>query len=452
MRRRHAIVAIALAVALVATACGGGDDEAAEPKTIKVAYLKFGTFDANDKLFKKVKPVFEQQNPGTTLELVPIEAPIDTEYHTKLSLMQRSESTAPDVLYEDSFRISSDVQAGYLRPLDDYLAKWQDWGQYFDAAKQAGRAQDGKTYGVLMGTDTRGLWYNKELLGKAGLPQPWQPKSWEDVLAAARQIKAKVPDVIPFNIYSGKPMGEASSMQGFEMLLYGTGHQLYNHDTNRWIASSPGTTDSFRFIQTVFEEGLAPKPQQALNPNFGTVVATDLLPKGKLAIALDGSWLPQSWLESSQKPWPEWSEVLATTPMPTQNGQPPGKVSMSGGWTLAISAKSRNPDAAWKLIELALNKENSTYLDVIASQIAPRRDVAAEPQYLQSNPTVKFWTDLVEITNYRPTYGAYPQISNEIAAGMEAVMTGQASPEEAAKDLADSIRSIAGADQVEDAT
>jgi multiple sugar transport system substrate-binding protein len=452
MRRRHAIVAIALAVTLVATACGGGDDEAAESKTIKVAYLKFGTFDANDKLFKKVKPVFEQQNPGTTLELVPIEAPIDTEYHTKLSLMQRSESTAPDVLYEDSFRISSDVQAGYLRPLDDYLAKWPEWAQYFDTAKQAGRAQDGKTYGVLMGTDTRGLWYNKELLRKAGLPVPWQPKSWEDVLAAARQIKAKVPDVIPFNIYSGKPMGEASSMQGFEMLLYGTGHQLYNHDTNRWIASSPGTTDSFRFIQTVFEEGLAPKPQQALNPNFGTVVATDLLPKGKLAIALDGSWLPQSWLESSQKPWPEWSKVLATTPMPTQNGQPPGGVSMSGGWTLAISAKSRNPDAAWKLIELALNKENSTYLDVIASQIAPRRDVAAESQYLESNPTVKFWTDLVEVTNYRPTYGAYPKVSNEIAAGMEAVMTGQASPEEAAKDLADSIRSIAGADQVEDAS
>jgi multiple sugar transport system substrate-binding protein len=452
MRRRPAIVAIALAAALVATACGGGDDEAAESRTIKVAYLKFGTFDANDKLFKKVKPVFEQQNPGTTLELVPIEAPIDTEYHTKLSLMQRSESTAPDVLYEDSFRISSDVQAGYLRPLDDYLAKWPDWAQYFDPAKQAGRAEDGKTYGVLMGTDTRGLWYNKELLGQAGLPVPWQPKSWEDVLAAARQIKAKVPGVIPFNIYSGKPMGEASSMQGFEMLLYGTGQKLYNPDTNRWIASSPGTTDSFRFIQTVFEEGLAPKPQQALNPNFGTVVATDLLPKGKLAIALDGSWLPQSWLESSQKPWPEWSQALATTPMPTQNGQPPGRVSMSGGWTLAISAKSRNPDAAWKLIELALNKENSTYLDVIASQIAPRRDVAAEAQYLESNPTVKFWTDLVEVTNYRPTYGAYPQISNEITAGMEAVMTGQASPEEAATDLADSIRRIAGADQVEDAT
>jgi multiple sugar transport system substrate-binding protein len=365
--------------------------------------------------------------------------------------MQRSESTAPDVLYEDSFRVNSDVEAGYLRQLDDYLAKWPDWAQFYDTAKAAGRGQDGKIYGVLMGTDTRGLWYNKELLRKAGLPVPWEPKSWNDVLAAARQIKAKLPGVMPFNIYSGKPMGEASSMQGFEMLLYGTGSSLYNQESNRWIAPSQGMTDSFRFIETVFKEGLAPKPQQALNPNFGTVVATDLLPNGKLAIALDGSWMPQSWLASSQKPWPEWSEVMGTTPMPTQNGHAPGTVSMSGGWTLAISAKSRNPDLAWKVIELALNKENQLYLDVIASQIAPRKDVAADPEYLKGNPTVKFWTDLVAVTNYRPAYGVYPQVSNQIAASMESVMTGQATPEEATGNLADAISGIAGADKVEPA-
>ncbi|MGI8825085.1 MAG: extracellular solute-binding protein [Chloroflexota bacterium] len=60
-----------------------------------------------------------------------------------------------------------------------------------------------------MGTDTRALWYNKAIFKKVGLPVPWHPKTWNDLLAATRQIKAKEPGVIPYNIYSGTPAGEA---------------------------------------------------------------------------------------------------------------------------------------------------------------------------------------------------------------------------------------------------
>ena len=38
--------------------------------------------------------------------------------------------------------------------------------------------------------------------------------------------------------------------------------------------------------------------------------------------------------------WPEWSANLGMTSFPTENGQAPGKVTLSGGWTLAIGAKS----------------------------------------------------------------------------------------------------------------
>ncbi len=88
--------------------------------------------------------------------------------------------------------------------------------------RRAAKALDGKTYGVPMGTDTRALWYNKDLFAKAGLTVPWQPKNWDDVLAAARTVKAKLPGVTPLNVYSGKGAGEGASMQGLEMLLYGT--------------------------------------------------------------------------------------------------------------------------------------------------------------------------------------------------------------------------------------
>jgi len=68
-------------------------------------------------------------------------------------------------------------RGGYLSPLDDQLNAWPDWQQFSDTAKGAGKALDGKTYGVPDGTDTRALWYNKEIFAKAGLPTDWQPKT-----------------------------------------------------------------------------------------------------------------------------------------------------------------------------------------------------------------------------------------------------------------------------------
>ena len=86
--------------------------------------------------------------------------------------------------------------------------------QFTETAKGAGKALDGKTYGIPDGTDTRGLWFNKEIFAKAGLPADWQPKTWDDVLSAARTIKAAVPGVIPLNIYAGKAVGEVGLHAG----------------------------------------------------------------------------------------------------------------------------------------------------------------------------------------------------------------------------------------------
>jgi multiple sugar transport system substrate-binding protein len=430
----------AAALALSLGACGSGEG-GSDGSTIKVAYQKFGNFTQADELFKDVKADFEKANPDITVELVPIEAQ-QNDYFTKLALMNRSPSTAPDVMYEDTYMIKSDVEAGYLAPLDDYLAEWDEWDQFVDSAKEAGAGDDGKTYGVSMGTDTRGLWFNKEVLAKAGLPEDWAPKSWDELLEGARAIKESDPEVVPFNIYSGKPQGEAAVMQGFEMLLYGTGDTLY--EDGKWVLGSQGFVESLEFIETVFTEGLAPTPQQALDTNIGNTVQAEWLPEGKVGIALDGSWVAGNWLESGVAPWPEWSEEMGTAPMPTQDGQEPGAVSMSGGWTLAMGSGSKNPDAAFEFISMALNRENSLWFDVANSQIAVRTDVAEDPEYTKSNPTTEFFTDLVDVTHFRPATSDYPKVSNEIMVAMEAVMTGQQTPEEAAAAYDEAVVGIVG--------
>src|SRR5262245_43251992 len=188
MRHTLAIAALAALTVTAAAACSSsGGSGSSSAKTITVAYQKFGAFVQLDDQLKKVKTEYEQAHKGYTVKLVPIEAS-ENDYYTKLSLMNRAPSTAPDVMYEDTFLVNTDIQAGFLASIDDYLSSWSDWSQFTDASKTAAKALDGKTYGVPMGTDTRALWYNKDLFTKAGLTVPWQPKSWDDILSAARTI------------------------------------------------------------------------------------------------------------------------------------------------------------------------------------------------------------------------------------------------------------------------
>ena len=435
------LVALALA-ATTLTACGGGSGS--DPDTVKVSFKQStdNSVKVMDTYLADIKKQFEKAHPGKKVELVPIKAP-DSEYYTKLQQMLRSPKTAPDLVYEDTFLINSDITSGYLKPLDPYLAKWPDWNRFIDTAKAAAKGEDGKTYGVPDGTDTRGLWFNKDIFDKAGLPADWQPRTWDDVLTAARTIKKKVPGVIPLNAYTGKPVGEAATMQTFEMLLYGTGDgrtdPLYDKNSKKWIAGGKGFEDALSFVETVYEEKLGPDVSDALDPNVMTRVRGEWLPQGKLAIALDGSWLPQDWLPGSGHEWPEWSEKLGLAAMPTQNGQSPGKVSMSGGWTWSIPAKAGNPDLAFEFVKTMQTKANAQKWYVANSGIAVREDVAEDPAYVDAQPGIKFFTDLVSTTHYRPAYPAYPKVSTAVQEAMEGVTTGDTSVAEATSSYTDAL-------------
>jgi multiple sugar transport system substrate-binding protein len=134
--------------------------------------------------------------------------------------------------------------------------------------------------------------------------------------------------------------------------------------------------------------------------------------------------------------------------MPTQNGAAPGSTSMSGGWVLSVGAHAKDKQAAFDYVSTSLNKENSLAYDVSAGQIAERADVAADPSYLSSSPTLKFFTDLVQVTHFRPAYADYPHISDAIQVAMESVMTGQQSPQQAMSAYSDQVKSAVGADKV----
>ncbi|GGF95065.1 sugar ABC transporter substrate-binding protein [Paenibacillus albidus] len=426
---------------------GEGEGGATAKKTIMVTFRDDGIGE-NGAFYKWLKEVAASY-PDKNVEIKP--APIQAsegDYFAKVALALKSKDTAPDIVTEDTFILNSDASAGYLEPLDDRLAKWEDWGNgsFIEAMKKGVTASDGKVYGIPYNTDSRGLWYNKEIFKQAGLPEEWQPKTWEDVLNAARTIKEKTPDVVPLWMNMGKASGEATSMQTYEMLLYGTGERLYDDATGKWTIKSQGILDALAFIEKVNKEKLGPPLSKVLNGQAGNTASREYLPQGKLGISLDGSWITGNYLDTGAAPWPEYKDLLGFAPMPTSQGQEPGSITLAGGWALSIPSNSRNKDEAWAFVQYALGKENTQKLVISSGNITVRADVAKDPEYTQM-PFNELATEYLKNAEFRPAQDKYPEVSTQIQTMVESVATGTA-PADAMNKYAQDVTRIVGADHV----
>ncbi|WP_235162477.1 ABC transporter substrate-binding protein [Sediminibacillus terrae] len=444
---------MAMVFCLMAAACSDGSasetDGGSADKEISITYRSGGGTNKGltDWLNQEVIPQFEEEHPDVNVKLAPLEVN-EGDYFAKVSLLLQSENTAPDIVTEDTFMVNSDASAGYLEPLDERIEGWDEWDSITENVKNGVIAQDGKVYGVPYNTDSRGLWYNKELLKEAGVEVPWEPKTWDDILAAATAVKENLADdVVPLWMNSGKATGEATSMQTFQMLLYGTDDPLYDSESQKWIVESDGLLDSFKFIDTVYEQGLGPELSQVLNGQGGTVAYQQLMPQGKLAIGLDGIWQTGNWHEDGAAPWPEAFDTLGFAAMPTQNGEAPGTTSMSGGWALSIPAKSDSKDLAWEFIKLASTKENNLKLQLKDGNLTPREDVAQEPEYLEMEMFEEA-SSFLENTHFRPAVDKYPNVSTVIQTLVENVVSDKITPEEAAEQYKQEVTEIVGEDLV----
>jgi multiple sugar transport system substrate-binding protein len=416
-------------------------------KTITITYRDDGTGE-NGTLYKWIKEVASSYpNKDVVIKQTPIQAS-EGDYFAKIALALKSKDTAPDIVTEDTFMLNSDASAGLLYSLDDKVKGWSDWtnGSFIEAMKKGVTASDGKIYGVPYNTDSRGLWYNKQIFKQVGLPEDWKPKTWDEVLNAARTVKEKAKDVVPIWMNMGKATGEATSMQTYEMLLYGTGERLYDDSGKKWIVKSQGILDALTFIESVNKEKLGPPLSKVLNGQAGNSSSREYLPKGKLAISLDGSWISGNYLPNGAAPWPEYKDILGFAPMPTSKGQSPGSITLAGGWALSIPSNAQHKDEAWDFFKYALNKENTKKLVIASGNITVRADVAKDPEYTKM-PFNEIATQYLQNAEFRPARDKYPEVSTQIQTMVESVATGTA-PADAMKKYQQDVTRIAGEDHV----
>ena len=435
--------------AILALATGLGSVAHAADGELRVVYRDSSFVTA---VMESAEEAFESAHPGIDVVLESISAS-SRDYYTKVSLMNQSDSTAPDVIYEDGFYVTSDAAAGYLEPLDDRLAEWDDWAKFVDIAKQNGTSfVDGKLYAIPLGTDTQAIWYNKNVLTEAGLPADWQPESWQDILDAAAQIKENVPDAIPLNLYVTKAGGEAPTMRGLMNLLSGTPGALpatlYDPADGKWVTGSKGMADTLSFLKTVYEAGYLASDNELQDGNFQHVLVEQRAPSDEVGMFIDGSWIWSRWAETGSAPWEDWTDVIGMAKIPTQDGGGNGFTSMSGGWTIAMTTYADDKDAAFDFLTTVADHTRSLQYSVLSGAVGVREDVNTDPAFLDANPTAGFFSSLVEVTNFRPALEIYPQVSSLIQETMEAVTVGGASVEDAMERYDSQLTRLAGRSNV----
>lgn len=386
-----------------------------EKQTLTITYRPVTTTQG-DSYEAYLTQTYENWAKKDEVELVlnKIEA-ADSDYLTKIQLLMQDESQCGDLVYEDTFQLTSDAAAGYLANIDEYLAgyeAWNDGTSYIEATKAA-TYFDGSYYGIPSCTDSRGLVVNTEVLEAAGLGADWQPASWDELLDGCRQIKENCEDVIPFWMIVGKANGEAASMNGYEMLLYGTADgndSLYDTAENKWVVSSESIKNANQFVATLFEEELTGDYSEMLDTGSDGY-ASDYLRQGKLGIYLNGSWFPANYQEGGSYEWAEYGDVLKFIPMPTEDGT--GTITMSGGWAWSIPEKSQNKELAFEFLTEMMKTENyNTY--ITAESNLPTIDMG-EYQDLFERPFMETAKNMLSEALFRPKSESYSAVSTYIA-------------------------------------
>ena len=142
----------------------------------------------------------------------------------------------PDVLNLNSF--SSYAKDGLLYTADEVLSpKTKD--DFLEPFARGGEYR-GKLYGFPILSSARAFFYNRALLGKAGLAGP--PGTWDDFLRAAQKVQGLGQGTIGYAL----PLGPEEAQAEWSIWMWNNGGEWKSGDT--WTISSDKNAQTLQFL------------------------------------------------------------------------------------------------------------------------------------------------------------------------------------------------------------
>ena len=328
----------------------------------------------------------------------------DRDYADRVSIAAAGR-TLPDVLDIDGPYVGPWAAEGLLRPLDD-LVPDELRADLLGSLIQQGTYR-GKLYALGAFESALVVYYNREIIEKAGLHPPQRPEdAWdfETFVAALRKVRPYCR--IPLSLHADDASDEWFTY-AFSPLIWSAGGRLIDPDAGRCVGvlDSPTNVAAITRWQRLFSENLAEASPTHPDPFSAGLAAFDWT----------GHWMLPKF-EATQ------GLRFGVMPLPRMGER---FVCPSGSWCWGISRDSRRPELAFKLIAWLLDPRRGIRPIVQANGAVPGRRSAFElfPEY-QDMPRRLFREQLERYAHPRPRTAAYLTLTTEFARALRDIALG----------------------------
>ncbi|MFH1566546.1 MAG: extracellular solute-binding protein [Gemmatimonadota bacterium] len=278
-----------------------------------------------------------------------------------------------------------------------------------------GTAAQRRVYAVPNSTDDRALYYNEDLLVRAGLVdeegRARPPRTWTDLREYAVRLSERDGDG---NLVR---LGFAPNYGNSWLYIYGwlNGGRFMSADGRTCTLADPPIVAALEYMVEVYDALGGIEQVEAFQSAFQSN-EFDPFFTGKVAMKIDGNWLLKSIADYAP------GLRFGVVPAPAPEGREP--ITWSGGFSWALPRGGRHPEMAFELIRfLTTDRAWQLRYDVEARYAAsrgrsyvpdmaplPRVNAAAYDRLVQGNPdlpdrirrAVPFFADLMEVSRFRP--------------------------------------------------
>lgn len=379
MKSLFKVVSLLFVVSMLIAACGAPAPAAAPETVVETVTVKetqivqvpaektvvrlsgWVSSPSETALLESLLYKFSVANPDILVKYEPI-----TGDYKQALLTSIASGTEPDVYYVDIFWWLELATNGVLLPLDEQMATTNTKREDFIPALIDAFTYEGKTYGIAKDFNTLGMFYNKELFDKAGIAYPTDDWTWTELKDAA----AKLTDLTDAN----KPIYgfcTAPDPGRFPVFVFQNGGAVMTPDFKDTTLDSEAAVGAAEFYTSFRTEKIGAMPSDLGEGWQGT-----LFGKGQCAMVYEGGWLIPYLRD--QFPGTKYGVV-----MPPAGPKGEGNLIFTVAW--GISNNTKNPAAAWKVVEFLTNETSQNA--VLESGFAlPSRKSLQNSEYFKNNP------------------------------------------------------------------
>jgi len=387
------------ALCLSAAACSSSGSSGSSGGKITITEFDYFTSGGANTAVNWYNKRFEAAHPGVTVkrESVPFANLI-----TKV-LQDASAQDMPSIVMLDNPNIPQVAATGQLRPFNN-LPGFTTSGYYAGSMNEC--KFKGSYYCYPIGTNSLGIFYNKQMLAAAHL-QP--PTTWAELQADAKKLTK--PGVYGFAFDA--TADEQSTWQ-LEPFFWSNGGSLSNVDT-------PAVAQSLQLWVNMVKDGSASKSvlQWGQDPDLN-----QQFEHGKAAMIEDGPWIFPELNASGM----QYGKQFGIVPIPVRQ---PGQtvVAPLGGetWTLGASGSDQQQKLAWEWIKGMQVPSVMTHVTSLMYYLPTKPAVTAE--VLKGGPEYTvFAKETLTARGRTAEYGAnYPKVSEAIWTAIQSAVSGGAS-------------------------